>query len=616
MTAVLRASLVDYVNAWPLTWGLLRGAVEGIEALTDIPSACADRLARGEVEAGLVPSIEAARIPGIRIVRGVGIASRERVRSVILVSRGPLEAAKTVALDVASRSSAAMARILFRDLLGMKPAFHTAAPDLDEMLAHHDAALLIGDPALKVDLTGLHVLDLAEGWRQLTGLPFVFAVWAVRPSVPPEPFLWSREYAKTHMAEVVATASQRTGLEQGALLEVPRRKPPSRPRGRGREGPRRVLPARARSRPAPLARSAALRRRSARAPPGGLTCPRLPSLRPSRRRSCRTRPCPALAARAASRRRSRAFATARGSRSTKASRALFGSDPFRGRRGGGCGAPEETPGRSRHVPDRPEHQLHQRLHLPVRVLRVLPGRATRRATCCRSRRSAGRSRRRSRSAGRGPPSGRHPRGLPFSYYEEMLSFLRDEIPADAPARVLGARKSTSSRRRRRRRSRTSSGGFSRRAACRFPAAGPRSSTTTVRKRIWALTKSPSREWARSPPRGPPARPADDRDDDVRRRERRTRAPPTSRGRPGRSRTSRSTRARDRFTAFIPWTFQEENTALDGTVETASGIDYLRTLAIARLYLDNVPHVQGSWVTQGAKIGSVATSSARTTSARS
>jgi chorismate dehydratase len=219
MTAVLRASLVDYVNAWPLTWGFLRGAVDGVEALTDIPSACADRLARGEVEAGLVPSIEAARIPGIRIVRGVGIASRERVRSVVLVSRQPLEDAKTVALDVASRSSAAMARILFRDLLGRKPEFHTAAPDLGEMLAHHDAALLIGEPALKADLSGLHVLDLAEGWQRLTGLPFVFAVWAVRPSVPPEPFLWSREYAKTHLAEIVATASQRTGLGQATLHE-------------------------------------------------------------------------------------------------------------------------------------------------------------------------------------------------------------------------------------------------------------------------------------------------------------------------------------------------------------------------------------------------------------
>ena len=219
MNDVLRASLVDYVNAWPLTWGLLRRAVEGVEALTDIPSACADRLARGEVEAGLVPSVEAARIPGIRIVRGVGIASRERVRSVILVSRQPLEAAKTVALDVASRSSAAMARILFHDLLGVRPRFHAAAPDLDEMLSHHDAALLIGDPALRADLSGLHVLDLAEGWRRLTGLPFVFAVWAVRPSVPPEPFLWSREYAKTHAPEILDAAAARTGMPREALAE-------------------------------------------------------------------------------------------------------------------------------------------------------------------------------------------------------------------------------------------------------------------------------------------------------------------------------------------------------------------------------------------------------------
>ena len=76
MTTVFRVSLVDYVNAWPLTWGFLRGAVEGADRITDVPAACADRLARGEVDAGLVPSIEAARIPGVRIVRGVGIASR------------------------------------------------------------------------------------------------------------------------------------------------------------------------------------------------------------------------------------------------------------------------------------------------------------------------------------------------------------------------------------------------------------------------------------------------------------------------------------------------------------------------------------------------------------
>lgn len=219
MTSVIRISLVDYVNAWPLTWGFLRGAVEGTERVTDMPSACADRLGRGEVDAGLIPSIEAARIPGVRIVRGVGIASRERVRSVVLASTRPIESARTVALDTSSRSSGAMARILFHDLLGTRPEFHAAAPDLREMLTHHDAALLIGDPALKADLSGLHVLDLAEGWRRLTGLPFVFAVWAVRPTVAPEPFLWAREYGKTHVSEILDAAVAKTGLSRALLSE-------------------------------------------------------------------------------------------------------------------------------------------------------------------------------------------------------------------------------------------------------------------------------------------------------------------------------------------------------------------------------------------------------------
>ena len=219
----LRISVVDYVNAWPLTWGFLKGAVERTEVLTDTPAACAARLARGEADAGLIPSVEAARIPGLRLVRGVGIAARERVRSVVLVSPHPLEgegaAVRTVALDTSSRSSAAMVRILFRDLLGVDPEFHEAVPELPEMLRHWDAALLIGDPALKADLKGLHVLDLADGWRRLTGLPFVFAVWAVRPSVPPEPFLWSRDYGERHFPELVEAAVRRTGLASGLLRE-------------------------------------------------------------------------------------------------------------------------------------------------------------------------------------------------------------------------------------------------------------------------------------------------------------------------------------------------------------------------------------------------------------
>jgi predicted solute-binding protein len=219
MNLDIRVSLVDFVNAWPVTWGFLRGAVDGVECVTDVPSACAERLARGEVDAGLVPSIEAARIPGIRIVRGVGIASKERVRSVLLASPRPLEEARSVALDSSSRSSAAMAQILFEDLLGVRPEYHSAAADLEEMLRHHDAALLIGDPALKADLSELHVLDLAEGWHRLTGLPFVFAVWAVRPSIAPEPFLWSRDYGKRRWEEVLDFSVQRTKLPRPLLAE-------------------------------------------------------------------------------------------------------------------------------------------------------------------------------------------------------------------------------------------------------------------------------------------------------------------------------------------------------------------------------------------------------------
>ncbi len=219
MAPTFPVSVVDFVNAWPLTWGFLRGAVEEVQPITDVPSACAERLARGEVAAGLVPSIEAARIPGIRVVRGVGIASYTRVRSVLLVSRLPFEEIRSVALDTSSRSSAAMVRILLEDLYEVSPEYHRAVPDLGEMLAHHDAALLIGDPALGASLQGLHVLDLADAWNRLTGLPFVFAVWAVRREVPPEPFLWSRDYAKHRMAEMLDAAERRTGLSRSSLEE-------------------------------------------------------------------------------------------------------------------------------------------------------------------------------------------------------------------------------------------------------------------------------------------------------------------------------------------------------------------------------------------------------------
>lgn len=219
MTPAIPVSVVDFVNAWPVTWGFLKGAVEGFLPITDVPSACAERLARGEVQAGIIPAIEAGRIPGVRIVRGVGIAAWEKVRSVLLVSRVPFEEIRTVALDSSSRSSAAMVRILLADLHGVEPEYHRAHPDLPRMLATSDAALLIGDPALTARLEPYRVLDLAEGWNRLTGLPLVTAVWAVRRELAPEPFLWSRDYARHRMGEIVDAAVARTGLDRRAMGE-------------------------------------------------------------------------------------------------------------------------------------------------------------------------------------------------------------------------------------------------------------------------------------------------------------------------------------------------------------------------------------------------------------
>jgi len=169
----LRISVVDFLNARPLTWGLLHDPPPGVSVSRDVPSACAAKLAAGEVDVGLIPSIEYARIPGLKVVPGLGIAASSEVRSVLLVSDVSRERIRTVELDPASRTSAALTRILLRRVYGISPEYR-------EQGGKTDARLIIGDPALKTRLNGHVVLDLAAEWRAFSGHPFVFAFWAVR----------------------------------------------------------------------------------------------------------------------------------------------------------------------------------------------------------------------------------------------------------------------------------------------------------------------------------------------------------------------------------------------------------------------------------------------------
>jgi len=145
-----------------------------------IPSACARALAEGAADIGIIPAAAYTTIPDLVIIPDIAIAARHAVRSILLVSKMPLDRAHTVALDTSSMTSVALAKILFAKWLGGARAYSAVAPGLDAMLAACDAALLIGDPALQVDRERYVTLDLAEEWHARTGKPFVFAFWAVR----------------------------------------------------------------------------------------------------------------------------------------------------------------------------------------------------------------------------------------------------------------------------------------------------------------------------------------------------------------------------------------------------------------------------------------------------
>jgi len=173
----VRLGAVSYLNAAPPVYGLERDP--GFRIERQVPSVVARRLHAQEVDLGLVPSIEYA-FGDYAIVPEIGIGSRGRVRSVLLFHRGPLENVRRVALDTSSRTSATLVRILLRERLGRSPEYVPMAPDLADMLAVADAALLIGDPALDHEGDAA-CLDLGEEWARLTGLPFVYAFWAGRP---------------------------------------------------------------------------------------------------------------------------------------------------------------------------------------------------------------------------------------------------------------------------------------------------------------------------------------------------------------------------------------------------------------------------------------------------
>src|ERR1035437_1843528 len=186
----LKISAISYLNTAPLMWDFEHGqAGAGVDfdISYTIPSACAEALRAGTADIGIIPAAAYATVPDLVIIPDVAIAARRAVRSILLVSKVPVnqlsKRVRTVALDTSSMTSVVLTKILFAKWMGGARDYKPMAPDLDAMLGACDAALLIGDPALQVDRTRYFTLDLAEEWVARTGKSFVFAFWAIRQQV-------------------------------------------------------------------------------------------------------------------------------------------------------------------------------------------------------------------------------------------------------------------------------------------------------------------------------------------------------------------------------------------------------------------------------------------------
>jgi chorismate dehydratase len=227
---MLRIAAIEFLNAAPLMWGLERDQRFTLEHT--LPSVCADRLRDGTADLGVIPAIELARMPGLVALGGMGVAAQDsageaaEVRSILLLSRVPVREVKTVALDRASRTSAALAQILLRQKFGARCTAVEGDRHWRQSLERAEAALIIGDPALRLRVSGeavaagLEAYDLARVWREWTGLPFVFALWGIRAPAWQAEGAWlgprlaqALEEGLAHGEELVAAWAPRLGLE-------------------------------------------------------------------------------------------------------------------------------------------------------------------------------------------------------------------------------------------------------------------------------------------------------------------------------------------------------------------------------------------------------------------
>ena len=574
----LRVAAVGYLNARPLIEGLDREPLSARVVLEcAAPSEVARSVAEDEADVALMPVAAAASIGELRLVRGCAIGARGAVRSVVIAADRPIDALDELAVDLSSRTSVVLARLLLRARGGRQPrligCFAARRDRVDRPGAR--GALVIGDPALDIEGRHPHVLDLGQAWLELTGLPFVFAAWCGRAgavTADEERLLVEARAAGLARRDAIADAhAERSGLAAPSL------------RAYLRDAIRYDLGDDERR---------GLERFYDEAAAAGL----LPPARVRFMDDDRTRPSPApaldsLLARAAEGAR---LSRCRGASGLLSDASLFDLGVAADAR---CAARKHPSNVVTYIVDRKRLQLHERLHDELPLLRVLPtpgppggvrplSRGARQET-----KGGGRRRRRP-----DPPAGRAAPGSPDRVVRGALPLDEERVPPGPPRAVARRdpphRSPRGARRARRARAALHAAGLD-----SVPGGGAEILVDRVRRQI-AKAKCTSEEWL-----------------GVMRVAHQMGLRSSATMMYGtvdtpRDRVGHLLKIRDLqdetggFTAFFCWDFQHER----GTHIEAGDhgtLLYLRQQALARILLDNVDHVGASWVTQGPEVGQVA-----------
>lgn len=205
---------VPYLNAKPIIYQLAQD--DSVDLLFDVPSKLPAMVNAGEAAVAMASSFDAIRTPGRKVVEGVTISTIHQVESVRIFSKVPFSEIQVLALDQSSLTSNHLALILLSELHGIRPKTVQALPDIDAMLGEFDACVLIGDKGLTSEHPYARIMDMGLAWRELTGLPFVWALWFGGPLLErnlADKLRQAKVWGTRHLDTVIPWAAETTGIK-------------------------------------------------------------------------------------------------------------------------------------------------------------------------------------------------------------------------------------------------------------------------------------------------------------------------------------------------------------------------------------------------------------------